>query len=357
MHKGMGVLVMIRAKQLVQCDLITACLSHVVGCKVGPDHAESWMPWWRTLTLFWMQWRMEEGDRIQLCRCVTVRWQVERLKAGRGVRGWNSADGRWGQSSLRQWTSTFALVQTLCSSPICNQIICSQWHPSLTVDLEDISKDLLSLEDVKISAYSEPALILWFTNFENGTVIAHSESASTRPSPGNNLPSESASPPLPLVISCPTHYLWIVPVGSIKTASTLCPRIELLATPFKVPWVAKIVHNPLLFRDYTYWGLFLLSSDLKSTGAQKGWPHQISSPAARLHSCAAPASSHFFMVEPIWWCGLTHSPHFSLPAHIQNCIPLPCLTCEHALNPQGLVETLADPAMALFCLCFRFSAL
>ena len=41
MHKGMGVLVMIRAKQLVQCDLITACLSHVVGCKVGPDHAES----------------------------------------------------------------------------------------------------------------------------------------------------------------------------------------------------------------------------------------------------------------------------------------------------------------------------
>lgn len=69
-------------------------------------------------------------------------------------------------------------------------------------------------------------------------------------------PEKSASLPLLLIISGPTHCLSIVPVGFIKAPSSLCPRIAVLAATFKIPWVAGLFHDPLLSRDCRYLGLF-----------------------------------------------------------------------------------------------------
>lgn len=111
-----------------------------------------------------------------------------------------------------------------------------------------------------------------------------------RPSPGNNFPSKSAYLPHLLIISSPTRCLSVVPVGFIKAPSTLCPRVEVLAALFKIPWVAKILHEPLIPRDHL--GLLYLPQTSKARVPRK--EGHVKFPAKHLDStlCPAPSSLH-----------------------------------------------------------------
>ena len=65
-HKGMGVLACSGPTNWLNVTSLQGVRVTWWGHKFGPDLAESRMPWWwRTLTLFCLQWRMKEGDIIQ----------------------------------------------------------------------------------------------------------------------------------------------------------------------------------------------------------------------------------------------------------------------------------------------------
>ena len=107
-----------------------------------------------------------------------------------------------------------------------------------------------------------------------------------RPSPGNNFPSNSAYLPRLLIISSPTRCLSVVPVGFIKAPSTL----EVLAALFKIPWVAKILHEPLVPRDYL--GLFYPPQTSKAQVPRKEGHVKFPAKHPDFTLCPAPTSLH-----------------------------------------------------------------
>lgn len=102
-----------------------------------------------------------------------------------------------------------------------------------------------------------------------------------------------------LIISGPTHCFSIVPVGFIKAISALCSRTEVLATPFEIPSVDRILQNLLLSRDYKYLGLLCSPQTSKAQVLRK--EGHIKFPIKQLdptiHSLLASTPS--LVVEPV----------------------------------------------------------